>query len=66
MTTTVFGVFHDLAPGVRDPEFKKLPPSVQGASSGTRYETLRMVYDEVTVDDMKESMDLPETASNRP
>jgi hypothetical protein len=52
--------------GVRDPEFRKLPPSVQEAFAGTRHETLRAVYDEVTVDEMREAMNLPRTASTRP
>ena len=52
--------------GIRDPEFRKLPPAVQEAFSGTRFETLRAVYDEVTVDDMREAMDLPKTASIGP
>jgi integrase len=39
--------------GVRDPLFRALPPSIQEAWAGTRYETLRTVYDEVTPDDIR-------------
>ena len=43
--------------GVRDPEFRALPPAIQEAWAATRYETLRTVYDEVTVDDIREAVD---------
>ena len=42
--------------GVRDPEFRGLPSAIQEAWAGTRYETLRTVYDRVTVDDMRAAM----------
>ncbi len=41
--------------GVRDPLFRSLPPKVQETIAGTRYETLRNVYDEVTTDDVREA-----------
>ena len=38
---------------VRDRNFRDLPPSVQEELAGTNYATLRKVYDEVTVEDMR-------------
>lgn len=49
--------------GIRDPEFRKLPPKIQEEFSGTSWEMIRRVYDEVTVEDMREAMGL-ERASN--
>lgn len=34
--------------GVRDPSFRDLPPALQERLSGTRWETLRVVYDQVS------------------
>jgi len=47
---------------VRDPSFRSLPPAIQEAISGTRFETLKTVYDEVTVDDIRESVRSQERA----
>lgn len=41
--------------GVRDPEFRSLPPKIQETIAGTRYQTLRDVYDEVTTEDVREA-----------
>jgi hypothetical protein len=41
--------------GVRDPNFRKLPASIQEEMSGTNYATLRRVYDEITPDDIREA-----------
>lgn len=41
--------------GVRDPEFRALPGKVQETIAGTRYTTLRDVYDEVTVEDVRQA-----------
>jgi integrase len=41
--------------GVRDPEFRSLPAKIQETIAGTRYTTLRDVYDEVTTDDVREA-----------
>jgi len=48
--------------GVRDPNFRALPPAIQEAWAGTRYETLRTVYDEVTADDIREAIRTQEKA----
>lgn len=42
--------------GVRDPWFRSLPPAIQEEIAGTQWGTLRRVYDEVTVEDMREAM----------
>jgi len=42
--------------GVRDPRFRALPAKLQEAISGTSWETLRKVYDEVGVEEMREAM----------
>lgn len=42
--------------GVRDAEFRALPPAIQEELSGTSYNTLRNTYDEVTVEDMREAI----------
>jgi len=39
--------------GIRDPEFRKLPPKIQEEFSGTSWEMIRRVYDEVTVADWR-------------
>jgi integrase len=39
--------------GVRDPLFRRLSPGVQEAISGTRYGTLRDVYDEIGPEDIR-------------
>ncbi len=49
--------------GIRDPEFRKLPPKIQEEFSGTSWDMIRRVYDEVNVDDMREAMGL-ETGPN--
>jgi len=41
--------------GVRDPEFRSLPAKIQETIAGTRYTTLRDVYDEVTTEDVREA-----------
>ncbi len=41
--------------GVRDPEFRALPAKIQETIAGTRYTTLRDVYDEVTTKDVREA-----------
>jgi len=43
---------------VRDPVFRALPPKVQEAIARTNYETLRRVYDAVTVDEVREAIEL--------
>ena len=43
--------------GVRDPEFRALPAKIQETIAGTRYTTLRDVYDEVTTDDVRAAWD---------
>lgn len=42
--------------GVRDAQFRALPPAIQEAWAGTRYETLRTVYDQITVEDIRAAM----------
>lgn len=42
--------------GVRDPRFRSLPPKIQEQLAGTNYDTLRRIYDEVTVEEMQEAM----------
>ena len=50
--------------GVRDPEFRALPAKIQETIAGTRYTTLRDVYDEVTTEDMREAWEArPRAAS---
>jgi hypothetical protein len=39
--------------GVRDPAFRSLPPKIQEKYSGPTWETLRNIYDEVTVGDVR-------------
>ena len=41
--------------GVRDPKFRALPAKIQETIAGTRYTTLRDVYDEVTTEDVREA-----------
>ena len=41
---------------VRDPRFRALPTKIQESYVGTKHETLRKVYDEVTPDDLKAAM----------
>lgn len=48
--------------GVRDPRFRALPPKVQEKLAGTKYETLKKVYDEVTSDDVREAWNATRTA----
>ena len=43
--------------GVRDPAFRALPPAIQEELAGTKWSTLRDVYDEVSVEDMREAME---------
>ena len=42
--------------GVRNPQFRQLSPAVQEAISGTRYGTLRDVYDEIGPEDIRAEM----------
>lgn len=51
--------------GVRRKEFRELPPKVQEALTGTNHETLRRVYDDVGVDEMREALALLERSSDR-
>jgi integrase len=39
--------------GVRNPQFRRLSPGVQEAISGTRYDTLKDVYDEIGPEDIR-------------
>ena len=39
--------------GVRDPDFRALPAAVQEELTGTNFETLRKVYDEVTLEEIR-------------
>jgi hypothetical protein len=41
--------------GVRDPDFREMPAKYQETISGTRYATLRDVYDEVTPEEIREA-----------
>ena len=46
--------FHaELRGGVRDPGFRGLPPKVQETVSGKSFDMLTRIYDEVTVEDMR-------------
>ena len=49
--------------GVRDPNFRALPPAIQEAMAGTRYETLRRVYDEVTPADIRRALQAVSSAN---
>lgn len=49
--------------GVRDPRFRSLPPLVQQTIAGTRYETLRDVYDEVGTDEVRDAWKAARTAA---
>jgi len=51
--------------GVRTPEFRSLPPKMQETLAGTTHKTLRDVYDDVSVDEMREAGDLVERARRR-
>ena len=42
--------------GVRNPQFRHLSPGVQEAISGTRYDTLRGVYDQIGPEDIRAEM----------
>lgn len=42
--------------GVRRKEFRELPAKVQEALTGTNHETLRRVYDDVSLEDMREAV----------
>ena len=44
--------------GVRDPEFRALPPAIQEELAGTNYNTLTRIYDKVTLEDMKQAIEL--------
>jgi integrase len=48
--------------GVRDARFRALPAAVQELIAGTRYETLRTVYDEVSADDVREAWKVAQAA----
>jgi len=48
--------------GVRRPEFRALPPKVQESLTGTTHKTLRDVYDDVSVDEMRDALRLLEQA----
>lgn len=41
---------------VRDERFRKLPPKLQEALTGTNYDTLRRIYDEVSVEDQRKAL----------
>lgn len=41
--------------GVRDPEFRELAPAYQEKIARTNYSTLKSVYDEITVDDIRDA-----------
>lgn len=43
--------------GVRDPRFRRLSDKAQEAISRTRYQTLRDVYDDMDVDDLRREID---------
>jgi integrase len=45
--------------GVRDPRFRALPAKIQETIAGTRYTTLRDVYDEVTTEDVRDAWEAP-------
>jgi integrase len=45
---------------VRSPEFRKLPPKVQEALTGTTWGTLHRVYDYVDLDTMRDALTLME------
>ena len=60
------GFHSELRAGVRDPEFRRLPPKVQEELSGKTYEMLTSIYDEITVNDMRsegEAIGIPGIAS---
>ena len=42
---------------VRRKEFSQLPPKVQEALTGTNHETRRKVYDDVSLEEMREAME---------
>lgn len=42
--------------GVRDPAFRRLSPKVQEEIAGTNYETLRTIYDQVSVEELRREM----------
>lgn len=42
--------------GVRDPRFRQLPPKVQEELAGTNWETLRRIYDDVSVEEMRAAL----------
>ena len=48
---------------MRDPNFRALPPAIQEAMAGTRYETLRRVYDEVTPADIRRALQAVSSAN---
>lgn len=45
---------------IRSPEFRKLPPKVQEAITGTTWQTLNRVYDYVDLDTMRDALTLLE------
>ena len=49
--------------GVRDPWFRNLPPKIQEEIAGTRWTTLRDIYDDVSTDDIREAWATPDAAS---
>ena len=46
--------------GVRDPDFRRLPPKIQGEFAGTSWDMLRQTYDAVGVSDMRDALGIPE------
>ena len=53
--------------GVRDPNFRALPPAIQEELAGTSWKTLRRTYDEITVEDMRVALkQAAERTRNRP
>ena len=51
------GFHSELRSGVRDPGFRGLPVKVQETISGKSFEMLTNIYDEVTVEDMRDQGD---------
>ncbi|HUG02097.1 MAG TPA: hypothetical protein VML95_09535 [Longimicrobiales bacterium] len=49
--------------GVRDPRFRALPPKVQEMVAGTAYATLRTIYDDLGVEELREAMAPIDTAN---
>ncbi len=50
--------------GIRDPEFRALPPAIQEAIAGTSFETMKSTHDQVTVTDIRNAMRGPKKADS--